>query len=79
MLFASDMIIYLEAQRELTEKLLETIRRDPSVAQRFSACLQSKAMILVPGLSPTLGSLHEACFSLCLCLCLFLPMSLMNK
>ena len=29
----------------------------------------------VPGWSPTLGSLHGACFSLCLCLCV----SLMNK
>lgn len=27
LLFANDMIIYLETQRELTEKLLETIRK----------------------------------------------------
>ena len=34
----------------------------------------------VPGSSPTSGSLHGACFSLCLCLCLLsLPMSIMNK
>ena len=30
----------------------------------------------VPGSSPTSGSLHGACFSLCLCLCLSLSLSL---
>ena len=30
----------------------------------------------VPGSSPTSGSLHRACFSLCLCLCLSLSLSL---
>ena len=33
----------------------------------------------VPESSPTSGSLHGACFSLCLCLCLSLSMSFMNK
>ena len=33
----------------------------------------------VLGSSPTWGSLHGACFSLCLCLCLSLSMSFMNK
>ena len=35
----------------------------------------------VPGSSPTLGSLHRACFSLCLCFCLSVCVcvSLMNK
>ena len=33
----------------------------------------------VPGSSPTLGFLHEACFSLCLCLCPLLCLSWINK
>ena len=32
-----------------------------------------------PGLSPTSGSLHGACFPLCLCLCFSVCVSLMNK
>ena len=31
------------------------------------------------GSSPTSGSLHGACFSLCLCLCPSISLSLMNK
>ena len=40
----------------------------PWVAQRLSVCLQLRAQ----SQDPQWGSLHGACFSLCLCLCLSL-------
>ena len=51
------------------------------VAQRFSAAFGPGCDPGDPGLSPTSGSLHGACFSLCLCLCPppSLSISLMNK
>ena len=51
------------------------------VAQRFSATFGPGHDLGDLGSSPTSGSLHEACFSLCLCLCLSLSLSLsvMNK
>ena len=42
------------------------------VAQRFSAAFSPGRDHGDPGSSPTLGSLHGTCFSLCLCLCLTL-------
>ena len=45
------------------------------VAQQFNATFSSGCDPRDPGLSPTLGSLHGACFSLCLCLCLSLSLS----
>ena len=48
---------------------------DPWVAQGFSACLWPRADPGDQGSSPTSGSLHGACFSLCLCLCLSLSLS----
>ena len=50
----------------------ERIRRgcgDPQVAQRFSATFGPGHDPGVPGPSTTSGSLHGACFSLCLCRC----------
>ena len=46
------------------------------VAQQFSAAFSPGHDPGVPGLSPTSGSLHGACFSLYLCLCLSLSLSL---
>ena len=70
--------IFYEAQtmRSLYQKS-EYGLRDAWVAQQLSGC--SGCDPGVPGLSPTSGSLHGACFSLCLCLCLSLSVSLMNK
>ena len=50
---------------------------DAWVAQRLSVCLRlgSGHDPMVPGSSPTSGSLSGACFSLCLCLCLSLSVS----
>ena len=45
---------------------------DAWVAQWLSICLP---WAQVPGSSPILGSLHRACFPLCLCLCLSLSVS----
>ena len=42
------------------------------VAQWFSAAFSPGPDPGVLGLSPASGSLHEACFSLCLCFCLSL-------
>ena len=42
-----------------------------------SVCLQFRAWFWDPGLSPALGSLRGACFSLCRCLCF--SVSLVNK
>ena len=42
------------------------------MAQRFSAAFSPGCDPGGPGSSPTLGSLHRACFSLYLCLCLSL-------
>ena len=44
------------------------------VVQRFSAACRSGRDPGDPGSSPTSGSLHGACFSLCLCLCLSLSL-----
>ena len=49
---------------------------DPWVAQRFSAASSPGCDLGVMGSSPTSGSLHGACFSLCLCLCLSLSVCL---
>ena len=50
---------------------------DPWVAQRLLAPAFGPGWDPgVPGSSPTLGSLHVACFFLCLCLCLSLSLSL---
>ena len=65
----------------------ERIRRgggDPRVAQRFSAAFGPGHDPGVPGPSTTSGSLHGACFSLCLCRCVSahppsLSLSLINK
>ena len=46
------------------------------MARWFSAVFSPGCDLGDPGLSPTLGSLHGACFSLCLCLCLSLSLSL---
>ena len=49
----------------------KVFHRDPWVAQRFSAWLQPRAWSWGPGVvgsSPTSGSLHGACLSLCACL-----------
>ena len=49
--------------------LKDTLRAN-WVAQRFSATFDPGCDPGDLGVSPTLGSLHGACFSLCLCLCL---------
>ena len=50
------------------------------VAQRLSVCLPlAQGVILGPGPSPTSGSLHGACFSLCLCLCLSLSLCVSHE
>ena len=49
------------------------------VAQRFSATFGPGHDPWDPGSSPTSGSLHGACFSLCLCLCLSLSMCVSHK
>ena len=49
---------------------------DPWVAQRFSATFSPGHDPGGLGSSPTSGSLHGACFSLCLCLCFSLSLSL---
>ena len=46
------------------------------VAQWFSAIFGPGHDPGDPGWSPTLGSLHGACFSLLMCLCLSLSLSL---
>ena len=51
----------------------------PRVAQQFSTTFNPGRDLGDPGSSPTLGSQHGACFSLCLCLCLSFSVSLMNK
>ena len=50
--------------------------RAARVAQRFSAAFSPGRDPGDSGLSPTSGSLHGACFSLCLCLCLSLTFAL---
>ena len=53
---------------------------DAWVAQQLSVSLPAQGMVLESWeSSPTSGSLHGACFSLCLCLCFSLSVSLMNK
>ena len=42
------------------------------VAQRFSTAFSQGLVLESRGSSPTSGSLHGACFSLCLCFCLSL-------
>ena len=64
--------------------ILKNHVRDPWVAQRFSVPAFGPGRDPgVLGSSPTSGSLHGVCFSLCLCLCLSLSLSLslslMNK
>ena len=49
------------------------------VAQRFSSAFSPGPDPGDLGSSPTSGSLHGACFSLCLCLCLSLSVSWINK
>ena len=56
-----------------------TLSQAAQVAQRFSASFSLGHDPRDPGSSPTSGSQHGACFSLCLCLCLSLSVSLMNK
>ena len=46
------------------------------VAQQFSAAFSPGPDPRNPGSSPTWGSLHGVCFSLCLCLCLSVSLSL---
>ena len=46
------------------------------MAQPFSAACSPGRDPGVPGSSPTLGSLHGLCFSLCLCLCFSLCLCL---
>ena len=55
------------------------MRGAAQVAQRFSAAFSPGRDPGDRGLSPTSGSLHGACFSLCLCLRLSLSLSLMSK
>ena len=57
-------------------KLKLTPQRAARVAQRFSAAFSPGPDPGDLGSSPTSGSLHGACFSLCLCLCLSLSLSL---
>ena len=52
---------------------------DPWVAVQFSTAFSLERDPGVLGSSPTPGSLHGACFSLCLGLCLSFSVSLMNK
>ena len=49
--------------------------RAAGVAHWFSAAFGLGRDPGDPGMSPMLGSLHGACFSLCLCLCLPLSLS----
>ena len=49
---------------------IKIVIRAARVAQRFSATFSPGPDSGDPGLRPTSGSLHGACFSLCLCLCL---------
>ena len=58
--------------------LIKFCSRAAPVAQRFSAACSLGCDPGDWGSSPTSGSLHGACFSLCLCLCLSLSVS-MNK
>ena len=51
---------------------LNNLSRAAWVGQQFSTAVSPGRDPGDPGLSPTLGSLHGACFSLCLCLCLSL-------
>ena len=61
------------------EMQFKTTMRAAWVAQRFGTAFGPRCNLGAPGSSPTLGSLHGACSSLCLCLCLSLSLSLMNK
>ena len=53
---------------------------DPWVAQRFGACLWSRAGSWRPWIESHVGlPVHGACFSLCLCLCLSLSVTIIKK
>ena len=59
----------------------ETPKNSASEAY-LEGCLGGSAVecdLGVSELGPTSGSLHGACFSLCMCLCLSLSVSLMNE
>ena len=63
----------------ITVLCTKEMNRAAWVAQRFSASFSPRLGPGILGSSPTSGSVHGACFSLCLCLCLSLSVSLMNK
>ena len=52
-----------------TKMFLKCVKRAAQVAQRFCAAFSPGCDPGDLGLSPVSGSLHGACFSLCLCLC----------
>ena len=60
-------------RRTYRDNTIKGLRRDPWVAQQFSACLWPRARSWRPGIESHVGlPVHGACFSLCLCLCLSL-------
>ena len=63
----------------LTRFALDGASQAARVAQRFSATFGSGRDPGVPGSSPTSGSLHGACFSLCHVSSLFVCLSWINK
>ena len=76
------IFILLFTGMHIKRKYYVTIKkalRHAWVARRLSVCFSSGRDTGVLGSSPTSGSLHGNCFSLCLYLCPPLSVSLMNK
>ena len=65
-LFHSPLVIFHTDDLKFIKRTSGTAR----VVQQFSTAFSAGRDPGVPGSSPTSGSLHGACFSLCLCLCL---------
>ena len=64
------------AKSEFLQSVLKVWQWVAQVAQWFGAAFSPRCGPGDLGSSPTSGSLHGACFSLCLCLCLPLSLSL---
>ena len=76
--FFHSIIVYT-LEETLKGSFKSVITGTPGWLSSWASAFGSGCDPMVPGLSPTAGFLHGACFSLCLCLCLALSLSVSHE